>query len=178
MGRGLELTKRDVPLKALRGSVVRKGPIEFTDSLERSFGGWGNCDDRSGIRRISGPYTLRGMLEEEYRRCCEVLAALVSQGLDRCKGEIKTNKLRIAYLERLLRVEVEDDGTPTNQRTRLKMLRERAADVLENEEATDRWMRKPCKALGERWPIDVGKTAEGFEEGSRILGRIECRVYS
>jgi putative toxin-antitoxin system antitoxin component (TIGR02293 family) len=70
------------------------------------------------------------------------------------------------------------EGVPTNQRERIRMLRRIASRVLEDEGAARRWMRSEVKAIGGLRPIDVGKTASGYQEVRAILGRIEYGVYS
>lgn len=63
-------------------------------------------------------------------------------------------------------------------RDRIRALRLRAAEVLEDEKAAQRWMKSEIVALGLKRPIDVAKTAEGYELCCTILGRLEHGVYS
>lgn len=70
------------------------------------------------------------------------------------------------------------DRSATNQRARIRVLREIALYVFEDEKTSDQWVRSSLKVLGGLRPIDVAKTASGFEECKRILGRIEYGVFS
>jgi putative toxin-antitoxin system antitoxin component (TIGR02293 family) len=60
----------------------------------------------------------------------------------------------------------------------MRALRLRAAEVLEDEKAAQRWMRTEIIALGMKRPIDVAKSAEGYELCCTILDRLEHGVYS
>lgn len=63
-------------------------------------------------------------------------------------------------------------------RERIRALRHLAAEVLEDEHSAERWMRSEIIALGMKRPIDVAKTADGYELCRTILGRVEHGVYS
>lgn len=73
------------------------------------------------------------------------------------------------------------DGVPytilMDTRERIRTLRILATEVLEDEEAGKRWMHSEIVALGGKRPIDVAKTAEGFELCRTVLGRLEYGVY-
>lgn len=66
----------------------------------------------------------------------------------------------------------------TDRAIELARLYERGAEVLGTEQAFDRWIRTPNRALNSEIPLQLLDTSIGFGMVLQILGRIEYGVFS
>lgn len=53
-----------------------------------------------------------------------------------------------------------------------------AEDVLEDQDAAQRWLHRPQTGLGERAPLDLMRDDAGSREVEELLYRIEYGIYS
>ena len=61
---------------------------------------------------------------------------------------------------------------------RVARLYDRALEVFEDSDATERWLKEPARGLGEASPLSYAKTELGAREVERLLTRIEHGVFS
>jgi putative toxin-antitoxin system antitoxin component (TIGR02293 family) len=66
----------------------------------------------------------------------------------------------------------------TDRAIELAQLYERGVEVLGTEEAFNRWIRTPNRALSNEIPLNLLDTSIGFTMVLQILGRIEYGVFS
>lgn len=53
-----------------------------------------------------------------------------------------------------------------------------AAQVLEQPEAAEQWLKSPQHALGGAIPLDLARTEAGVRAVEELLGRMEHGVYT
>ena len=111
---------------------------------------------RQGVPRsaFEGLRSELGISSEEFADIVGIPARTLARRTDRFKPDESERLLRIGSVLR------------------------KAADVLEDREATRRWMTQPKVALGGLTPLRCCDTEVGAREVEALLGRIEHGVFS
>jgi putative toxin-antitoxin system antitoxin component (TIGR02293 family) len=60
---------------------------------------------------------------------------------------------------------------------RIARLYDRALEVFEDQQATEKWLKEPARGLGEATPLKYARTELGAREVERLLTRIEYGVF-
>lgn len=60
---------------------------------------------------------------------------------------------------------------------RIARLYDRALEVFEDQQATEKWLKEPARGLGEAIPLKYARTELGAQEVERLLIRIEHGVF-
>jgi putative toxin-antitoxin system antitoxin component (TIGR02293 family) len=60
---------------------------------------------------------------------------------------------------------------------RIARLYDKALEVFEDEQAAEKWLKKPARGLGEVIPLIYAKTELGAQEVEKLLVRIEHGVF-
>jgi len=70
------------------------------------------------------------------------------------------------------------DQNASDRAIRLASVTEQAIEVLDSQEAAERWLSTPAMALDRRRPIDLLQSSEGTELVKTLLTRMDYGVYA
>ena len=121
-----------------------------------------NVDDIIIALKEGFPVNAFDKLRDRLKVSDNVLAKIVQIPKRTLNRRRKDGKLKTDESERVLRV---------------ARVCDKALDVFENQEASEKWLKMPARGLGYKIPLEYADTELGAQEVINLLGRIEYGVF-